>query len=140
PEMRLVIALVALSAAKMNTAPIKAELIKKHGEAQKERIERGVDQAAALWRKEDGDFGKFAADEFIADQPTLDATLARFETNFEALDGHFLEIQRTLKTPTDLDLGDPLELDKMFSGYDASSHLTEDLFNNRIGFVALLNY
>ncbi len=128
------------SKAVLNTAALKAELVKKFGEAQKARIDRGVDQAASLWRATDGDFAVFAAGSFIAGPVLLEQTFKRFEHNFEALDGHFLEIGRELRTPVELDLGPPLPVDETFASYDASSHVTDDLFDNKLAFVVLLNF
>ncbi|HEY0880477.1 MAG TPA: hypothetical protein VGD87_03045 [Archangium sp.] len=124
----------------MNTKPIQDELIKKHGEAQRARIERGLAQVASLWRKEDGDLAAFAREHFLAERQDLDATLARFEANFEQLDGHLLEIGRELRRPTELDVGPMLGVDPLFAAYDPSAHLTEDLFTNKLGFVVLLNF
>ncbi len=131
---------LALAAAPMNTKPIEDALLKEHGEAQRARIERGVKQVAALWRKEDGDLSTFAKENFIVEQKDLDATFARFEANFEVLDGHLLEIGRDLRRPTDLDVGPLLKVDPLFAEFDPSAHLTEDLFNNKLGFVVLLNF
>ncbi len=131
---------LALAAAPMNTKPIEDALLKQHGEAQRARIERGVKQVAALWRKEDGDLSTFAKENFIVEQKDLDATFARFEANFEVLDGHLLEIGRDLRRPTDLDVGPLLKVDPLFAEFDPSAHLTEDLFNNKLGFVVLLNF
>ena len=36
------------------------ELIKKHGEPARPRIEQGLKQVSSLWRKEDGDLAAFA--------------------------------------------------------------------------------
>jgi hypothetical protein len=119
---------------------LKAELIKKHGEAQNDRISRGIDQVASLWRKEDGDLGEFARAHFLASEKELDATFARFEETFEQLDGHFNEIGRELRRPTDVDIGPLLPLDPLLAAYDPAAHLTEDLFRSKIGFVALLNF
>jgi hypothetical protein len=124
----------------MNPATVKAELLKKHGESQKQRIDRGVDQIAALWRKEDGDLAAFAMEYFLADPAELDKTFARYEGHFETLDGHFLEIGRGLRTPSDLDLGPLLKVDPMFAAYEPAAHVNEDLFANKLGFVALLNF
>ncbi len=129
-----------LAAAPMNTKAVKADLVKQFGAEQSARIDRGVDQAAALWRPTDGDFAAFAKANFIADPAVLDATFKRFESNFEQLDGHFLEINRALHTPVELDTGPLLPVDTMFGSYDSSSHVTEDFFSNQIAFVALLNY
>ncbi len=131
---------LVLAAAPMNTKPIEAELTKQFGEAQRARVVQGVRQVAALWRKEDGDLAAFAKDNFIVEQKDLDATFARFEANFEQLDGHLLEIGRELQKPTALDVGPLLKVDPLFAEYDPSAHLTEDLFNNKLGFVVLLNF
>ncbi|GMU62529.1 MAG: hypothetical protein AMXMBFR34_42920 [Myxococcaceae bacterium] len=131
---------VVLAAAPMNTSALKAELVKKHGEAQKARIERGVDQVAALWKKEDGDLSAFARENFLVEPKDLDATFARFEAHFEQLDGHLLEIGRELRKPTDLDVGPLLKVDPLFAAYDPSAHVTEDLFASKLAFVALLNF
>ncbi len=123
-----------------DVAALKAELVAKHGEAQRARIERGVDQVAALWREEDGDLGAFAREHFLADPKALDATFARLESIFEQLDGHMNELSRTLRWATDLDLGPLLPVDPLLAAYDPSAHVTEDLFRARVGFVALLNF
>ncbi len=129
-----------LALAPAQVATIKAELVKKHGEAARARIDRGVDQVASLWRTEDGDLGAFALEHFVSDPAALDVTFERFETNFEQLDGHFTEIGRELRRPTDLDLGDLQKVDPLFTAFDASAHLTDDLFDSKLAFVALLNF
>jgi len=131
---------MVLAATPMNTTAVKAELVKQHGEAQRARIERGVDQVAALWRKEDGDLAAFAKENFLVDPKELDATFSRFEANFEQLDGHLLEIGRELRVPTELDVGPLLKVDPLFAAYDPGAHLVEDLFDAKLAFVALLNF
>jgi hypothetical protein len=123
-----------------NLSALEAELVARHGEAQRARIERGVEQVAVLWREEDGDLASFAREYFIADDKQLDATLARLEAAFEQLDGHMNEIGRELRRPTDLDLGPLLPVDPLLAAYDPSAHTTEDLFQSKVGFVALLNF
>ena len=118
------------------------ELVTKHGEAQRPRIERGLSQIARLWRKgkSDGDMAEFARKHFISDPKLLDQTFARFQTNFEQMDGHLLEIGRELRRPSDLDVGPLLDVDPLFAAYDPGAHVTEDLFGNKLAFVALLNF
>src|SRR5688572_4739045 len=70
------------------TAALKKELVARHGEAHRARLERGIDQVAALWRPEDGDLGAFVREHFLADPAALDATFARLEQSFETIDGH----------------------------------------------------
>jgi hypothetical protein len=119
---------------------LKAELIAKHGVAQTSRVVRGVDQVAALWRPEDGDLEAFARESFVSEPRLLDVTFRRFEYAFEQLDGHFLEIGRELRRPTDLDEGELLAIDKRFAAFDPSAHLLEDLFASKLAFTALLNF
>jgi hypothetical protein len=99
-----------------------------------------VDQVFALWRPSDGELSDFVRTHFIADPKLLDATLERFEYELEQIDGHFNEILRELKRPTDLDLGPLLSLDPLLASLDPSAHLTEDLFLTRVAFEALLNF
>ncbi len=124
----------------MDLAALKAELVSRHGEAQRARIERGVEQVSLLWREEDGDLAAFVREHFIADPAVLDATFARLETVFEQLDGHVNEIVRELRRPTDLDLGPLLPVDPLMASYDPAAHVTEDLFRAKPGFVVLLNF
>ncbi len=128
------------STKKPDTAALKAELVARHGEAARTRIERGVEQVAALWREEDGDMGAFVREHFIADPKALDATFARLERIFEQLDGHFNEMGRELRWATDLDLGPLLPVDPLLAAYDPSAHVSEDLFRSKVGFVVLLNF
>jgi hypothetical protein len=121
-------------------AALKAELVARHGESRRARIERGVDQVAVLWREEDGDLAAFAREHFIAEEKQLEATLARLETAFEQLDGHLNEVGRELRRPTDLDLGPLLPVDPLLAAFDPGAHATEDLFRAKVGFVALLNF
>jgi len=125
---------------KPDTAALKAELVGKHGAEHRARIERGVEQVAALWRPEDGDLAAFVREQFIAEPKALDATFARLERTFEQLDGHFNALNREVRWATDLDLGPLLPMDPLLSSYDPSAHVTEDLFQSKVGFVVLLNF
>ena len=122
------------------SASLKQELIAQHGDLQRERINRGVDQVLALWRPTDGDAAEFIKGHFIDNPKLLDATFERLEGTFEQLDGHFLEIGRELRRPSDLDLGPLLPVDPLMSGLDPSAHVTEDLFQSKIAFEVLLNF
>ncbi len=118
-------------------------LLAKHGDTQRPRIDRGLQQVASFWRAEDGDaaaFEAFALAQFAGDQAALDALFDRFQLMFEKLDGHMQEAARELRAPTDLDLGPLYPVDELFGGYDPAAHLTEDFFRNKLAFVALLNF
>ena len=124
----------------VDLAGLKAELVAKHGEAARARVERGVDQVAKLWRAEDGDLAAFVRAEFIADPGQLDAVFARLEQVFEQVDGHLHEVGRELRRASDVDVGPLLGVDPLLAAVDPGAHLTEDLFAAKAGFVVLLNF
>jgi hypothetical protein len=65
---------------------------------------------------------------------------SRFERLLEQLDGHMLEITRELRMQADLDAGPIQPYDETFAAYDASAHVTDDFFKNKLAFVVLLNF
>ncbi len=148
---RSVLAVVALGACAPGAAPAapfdpaavvraKSALLAAHGESHRPRIERGVDQVAALWREADGDLTEFAAAQFVSDPAAWDALFARFETQFEQIDGLLLELGRAAGWHADVDTGPILAVDPLFAAFDPSAHVNEDLFATKIAFVALLNF
>ncbi len=115
----------------------------KFGEGQKERIDKGVGQVAALWLESDGsagEFQKFCKENFLPAGPALNAAFARLEAHFETLAGHFNRISLDLKRPLDEDAGEIGTIDELFGQYDPGAHLTDDLFANRIAFLVMLNF
>jgi len=119
------------------------ELLQKYGEGPEFRIKRGVDQAAEFWTEEDGtadDFVAFCMKYFVADNRAYDELFDKFDRIFESIDGHFQALEITLQEPMNLDVGPMTPLDYLLGEYAPSSHVTDDLFNNKIAFVALLNF
>ncbi len=124
-------------------AKVEAALLQQYGDAQKERIQRGITQVAKFWRAEDGDaatFEDFVTTNFAGDQTTLDAMFNRFEYLFEKIYGHMGEIGRELRQQAELKLGPVYPFDEIFAGYEPSAHVNDDFFNNKIAFVVLLNF
>ncbi len=121
-------------------AKAKQALLAKHGEPHRARIERGVDQVASFWRTSDGDLVAFVTAQFAAAPADVDALFARFEAQLEQLDGHRLEMARTLRWHSDVDTGPMLPVDGLFAALDPGAHLTEDMFATKLAFVALLNF
>jgi len=122
---------------------VSAELVATHGEAERDRIEKGVGQAARLWRSDDGspeEFAEFCSNNFISDPELLVSTFHRYEKNLESVIGHLTEISRDLSEPLDLDIGPMLPVDYLFAQYSPGAHVTEDFFNMKIAFVVLLNF
>ncbi len=119
------------------------ELINKHGEAHQFRIERGVQQAATLWREGDGsneEFITFCNEKFIASDEELYAVFNKLMTNFEILYGNMLRIKKDLMRPLHLDLGPIHNIDVLFGSYEPGAHIREDFFSNKIGFIIALNF
>jgi len=122
---------------------VKEELMKQHGEAHRFRIERGVDQVADLWRKEDGDadvFAGYCRESFIADPAALDAAFQKSEFYGEILNGFFGEMGILMNQPVDLDWGEITPIDMAMAEFNPAAHLSEDLYQNKIAFFSLLNF
>ncbi|HMA29935.1 MAG TPA: hypothetical protein VKS23_08725, partial [Thermoanaerobaculia bacterium] len=104
---------------------------------------RGKKQAAALWRAADGDaaaFEAFAKANTASDAATRDALFARLSAALVSLEGHAREAGRDLRMHVDLDQGPILPFDEVLAAYDPGAHLTDDLFENKLAFTALLNF
>jgi hypothetical protein len=126
-----------------SVAKATSDLVATHGEAIRGRAERGVRQAASLWRAEDGDataFEAFVRTHFIADPATRDTVFRRLDALHEQLDGSLHEINRAFRWQSDLDLGPILPIDEIFAGHDPTAHVNDDFFANKIAFAVLLNF
>lgn len=122
---------------------VQADLIKKHGEQNRFRIERGVVQVARFWRKEDGGpkaFAGFCKKFFIGSPKALEANFKRMEMFNEILEGYYTEMAISLKQPLHLDWGPIMPIDMAFGQYNPAAHLADDLFNSKIAFTVLLNF
>jgi len=120
-----------------------AQLKDSLGEDHAFRIERGVKQVAALWREQDGsedDFTQFCKTSFVADTTGLSSLFATLERNFEVLGGYYHKMDVALKEPLQLEGPDITPVDMLFGSYNASAHLTDDLYTNRIAFLTALNF
>jgi len=126
-----------------SSARLQAELTKRYGDAQKPRIARGLKQVAEFWRAEDGDqaaFEEFVRANFAGDAAAVNTLFERYSRLMEQLYGHLHEVGREFRQQLDMDLGPMLPADEMFAAYDPGAHLSEDFFQNKLAFVALLNF
>ncbi len=120
-----------------------SSLVARYGEAQRARAVQGLTQAAAFWRTEDGDaaaFREFTDTQFAGTAEARDSMFVRLQTLLEKLDGHMAEIRREFRQQSDLELGPVMPFDDLFGGYDASAHINDDFFANKIAFAVLLNF
>jgi len=119
------------------------KLVDKHGSEHKFRIERGVNQAATLWRNSDGSvkiFEDFVSENFIADQKELDMVFDRLANNFEYLYGYMnritLELNRQIHEPR----GPIHKIDQLLGAYSPAAHVQDDFYKNKIAFIVALNF
>ncbi|HAH60006.1 MAG TPA: hypothetical protein DCL86_17880 [Bacteroidales bacterium] len=120
-----------------------AQLADSLGAKHQFRIERGVNQVADLWRESDGstaDVEQFCKENFVAEDAAIKTLFDKLERNFEVLRGNFHKIDLQLKEPIHLTGGEIEPVDMMFGSYDASAHLDDDFFNNKIAFLTALNF
>jgi hypothetical protein len=120
-----------------------ARLTEIHGPGHQARIQRGVTQAAKLWREEDGaadDFLAFVEEHFITDPKTLETTFGHLQYSMEMIDGHLNSIRLELRHYMDEDRGPILPVDRLLGGWDVSAHVNEDMFGSKIAFATLLNF
>lgn len=113
------------------------------GEACAFRVERGVKQVAGLWRETDGseeDFVRFCLESFVAGEEELEQLYTTLERNFEVIHGNFHKMNVALKEPLQLEGPAITPVDMMFGSYSPSSHLTDDLYANKVAFLTALNF
>jgi hypothetical protein len=117
------------------------ELAKKYPQ-DKDRINKGVNQSAELWNKDDGsekDFKEFCIKNFV-ESKDINKLLEKFERKYEKIDGHFTALLLELRHELDEDTGPMDNADNLFSSFNPATHLSDDLFKTKIAFLALLNF
>lgn len=118
-------------------------LILSHGEAQHDRITKGVRQVASFWTENDGtsdEFASFCRNKFISDRDELDKVFQRISTHFEVIFGYFNKVSVDLQRPLHLDIGEILPIDETFGSYNPVTHFRDDFFANKIAFLIALNF
>ena len=119
------------------------QLVISHGEPLRSRIERGVAHVASLWRSADGsvaDFEDFCRQHFVANDEQRQQLFVKLSNGLEHLYGYATMLSKDLQRPVQL-AGDALTyIDGLFAAFDTQAHLADDLFANKIGFIAALNF
>lgn len=112
-------------------------------ESEHERVTRGVKQVASFWMKSDGtesDFISFCKDNFIRDSSELELVFNKLMMYYESIFGTLNKLYIDLNWNTQVAEGDILPIDLMFSAYDPSSNLNNDMFSSKIAFYTMLNF
>ncbi len=119
------------------------ELTVAHGASERTRIERGVAQVAEAWRGEDGsaqEMAAFCRERFVAEGAQLTRLLDRLEGALEQITGHLYEMRRTLRRHSDLAGDEFAGIDDMLATFDPAPDLSEQMYRQKLAFVALLNF
>ena len=114
-----------------------------YGDSKKNSIQKGVEQAGALWFASDGtpeDFVNFCKENYYGNDSIREQVFNRISQNLEALYGNFNRITIELMKKLHLNSGEILPIDEMFGSYSVGSHLTDDFFTNKIAFITILNF
>ncbi len=120
-----------------------ASLQKMHGKGAEKMIERGVEHTASLWRNIDGteaDFQSFCEKHYLADDKEKALMFEKVSRNMEVLYGHFNKISLELQRPLHEPMGEIIDIDKAFGGYNAGAHLIADMYRNKLAFNIALNF
>ncbi len=126
-----------------STDTICSTLCSSHGEAHALRINEGLERVARLWGEQDGDqqeFESFCEQYFVSDPGNLARLLSRFETLLTSVHGHLSEINRDLRRWTDLRGDDYEGVDDLLATFSPAPDLSDQFYQQKLAFVALLNF
>ncbi len=105
--------------------------------------ERGVRQAASLWREEDGskdDFIEFCLENYCADAQARDVLFKKLSVACENIFGSANQLSVALKKPVHLQGDDLTQIDLIMGNYGPSAHFMEDMYANKVAFICVLNF
>jgi hypothetical protein len=125
------------------TSRVTKQLVEKHGEQNRVRIEKGIKQMASLWETEDGDvsaFESFCLDNFIGDAAEREQIFKRLCLQFETIYGGFNKMNVSLMEPIHVVDYTPFPIDEMFGSWNPSAHFEDDFFAGKIAFFVMLNF
>ncbi len=107
------------------------------------RFERGVEQVANLWHKDDGcedTFKKFCLEKFVNNKDKIEKYAETMERDMEIIYGHFNKITLDLLAPLHLDMGELNELDNLFGTLSPDATFNQSFYSSKIAFVVALNF
>lgn len=106
-------------------------------------LERGVNQAAALWKMEDGtqeEFKTLIVKNYAKTPEEKEYLFSRICYIMERLYGTSNQLTVELQKPLHLAGADPIEVDYLMGSYTPFSHLSDDLFENKFAFITIVNF
>jgi hypothetical protein len=118
-------------------------LVGKFGVSAKEKIQKGVDQSGSRWEPADGSeakFEEFCLKNFSNTPEETEAIFQRFQENLESYYGNLHKISRRFNWALQVDIGKVYPVDYLFANLDPFAHSSNDFFQTKIAFSALLNF
>lgn len=106
-------------------------------------LERGVRQAAFLWRAADGteeEFCDLVRSSFKGTPEGKKELFDKLSSAYAAINGMYGELGTVLQRPVILKGPAPDDVDFILSMYSPYSHLSDDMFANRLAFITVLNF
>lgn len=106
-------------------------------------LEKGVNQAAALWKMGDGtqeDFKTLIVKNYAKTPAEKEYLFSRICYILERLYGTSNQLSVELQKPLHLAGADPIEVDYLMGSYTPFSHLSDDLFENKFAFITIVNF
>jgi hypothetical protein len=128
--------------ARNELAPIVDRLAAHFGEAHRARLASGIERVAERWNASDGDAAAmeaFCRQGFIVDPAQRTRFVDRLERALEDVHGHLYEMRRSLRWWSDVQVEDVKPLDDLLATFDPAPDLSEQLYRQKLAFVALLN-
>ena len=107
-----------------------------------EQAERGVRQAAALWRESDGsreDFVTFCQEHFCTTEAEKETLFRKLSVALKTSEER-PTIECGFKKPVHLEGETLTSIDLIFGGYSPSAHFMEDMYDNKVAFICALNF
>ena len=101
-------------------------------------LERGVSQAAFLWRESDGspeEFAEFVKENYAATPEERKELYDKLAKAMETIYGASNQLSVDLQKPTILAGPEPGNVDYILSSYDPLAHLNDDFFANKLAFI-----
>lgn len=106
-------------------------------------LEKGVRQAAFLWREADGteeEFCEFVKSAYVPDAEGRKLLFDKISDAYAAINGAYGELTTVLSRPVILRGPAPEEVDYILSNYNPFAHMSDDMFANKMAFITVLNF
>ncbi len=119
----------------------KEQLVKLYGES--DRIDIGLAALSEQWVKTDGDNGefiKFAVDNFVSDPIQLDQLSKVISDNIRVINGHIWKIGSTLSNPYSANTGKIKKYEELFAGVSINVDINKELYRSKVAHLVLLNF